>query len=61
MIDCRNVRLTDQARSGERNWMFWQYTDQGRAAGIKGPVDRNAFAGSKEHWQAFVEGRKPEG
>jgi lysozyme len=55
----RSVRAFPAARYGERNWMFWQYTDQGRAAGIKGPVDRNAFAGSKEHWRAFVEGTNP--
>lgn len=32
--------------SGNKNWDFWQYGNQGNVAGIKGPVDLNVFHGS---------------
>jgi lysozyme len=34
--------------------MMWQYTDMGRVPGIKGNVDRNAFAGTEEDWLRFT-------
>jgi hypothetical protein len=34
--------------------MVWQYTDMGRVPGIKGNVDRNAFAGTEEDWARFI-------
>ena len=30
------------------DWSFWQYDDDGRVAGIEGPVDLNVFAGSAQ-------------
>jgi len=30
---------------GPENWLFWQYSDNGRRRGIDGPVDLNVFAG----------------
>jgi lysozyme len=27
-------------------WLFWQFHDRGRRAGIRGPVDLDAFRGS---------------
>ena len=38
--------------SGE--WLFWQYGNRGRVAGIAGYVDRNAFAGSREELEALL-------
>jgi hypothetical protein len=34
-------------------WTFWQYTDNGRIAGIAGPVDLNRFNGSPEQLAKF--------
>jgi lysozyme len=36
------------------HWVFWQYHNAGRRAGIAGPVDLNAFQGSAEDLQALV-------
>ena len=30
-----------------RGWTFWQHTDRGEIAGIRGAVDLNVFAGSR--------------
>lgn len=30
------------------DWRFWQYDDDGRVEGIRGPVDLNVFSGSAE-------------
>jgi lysozyme len=37
----RRPRLSDG-----RSWVFWQFADRGRLAGIDGPVDLNVFSGS---------------
>jgi lysozyme len=37
-------------------WLIWQYHDSGRRAGINGPVDLNAFRGSRRDFNAFVTG-----
>jgi lysozyme len=29
-------------------WQFWQYSPRGRVPGIRGPVDRNVFAGTPD-------------
>lgn len=34
----------------EQPWTLWQYHNRGRVAGIKGPVDRNVFAGSRQEF-----------
>ena len=34
--------------------LFWQYAGNGRASGIKGLVDLNAFVGSKAQYRAFL-------
>ncbi|WP_052754343.1 glycoside hydrolase family 25 protein [Calothrix sp. 336/3] len=39
---------------GENGWLFWQYTETGSVAGVRGDVDRNRFAGSFEQLLAFV-------
>ena len=38
--------------SGE--WLFWQYGNRSRVAGIAGYVDRNAFAGSRAELEALL-------
>ncbi len=35
------------------DWTFWQYTGTGEVAGIEGPVDINAFAGSQSAWRRW--------
>ncbi|MGI8436918.1 MAG: GH25 family lysozyme [Chthoniobacterales bacterium] len=36
------------------SWMFWQFTPRGRVPGIRGFVDLNVFAGSKEEFARLV-------
>ena len=50
----RTVNAEPMERYGDRRWMMWQYTDMGRVPGIKGNVDRNAFAGTEEDWMRFT-------
>nr|WP_255617043.1 glycoside hydrolase family 25 protein [Aurantimonas sp. VKM B-3413] len=37
-----------------RSFRFWQYTEDGKVAGISGSVDRNAFAGSRGDWTRWL-------
>ncbi len=37
-------------------WSFWQFNHRGEVHGIEGDVDLNAFCGSREEWQNFLEG-----
>ena len=39
---------------GSRAWHFWQYQSDGRVRGIGGDVDKDAFYGTKERWDAFL-------
>lgn len=50
----RTVNAQPHERYGDRRWAMWQYTDQGRIAGIKGNVDRNVFAGDETAWRTFA-------
>jgi lysozyme len=36
------------------NWLLWQYHHRGRRPGINGPVDLNAFRGSKSEFAALL-------
>lgn len=38
----------DEPDFGPRNWVFWQYAEDGRRRGISGPVDLNVFAGDMD-------------
>ncbi len=38
-----------------RAWRFWQYQSDGAIPGIRGHVDRDAFYGTREQWQAFLD------
>jgi lysozyme len=42
------------SRRPSGSWHFWQYTPRGRIAGIRGPVDRNVFAGTQAEFEALV-------
>jgi hypothetical protein len=33
-------------RDERERWLFWRFHDRGRRAGIRGPVDLDAFRGS---------------
>lgn len=37
-------------------WTFWQYDHHGKVAGIEGDVDLNAFCGSRDEWEKFLQG-----
>ncbi len=54
----RSVKHFPTVRYGERRWYFWQYTAEGRIAGIKGLVDKNAFFGSEKEWSDWRDGKR---
>ena len=37
-------------------WTFWQYDHHGKVPGVRGDVDLNAFCGSRENWNRFLNG-----
>jgi lysozyme len=39
-----------------RPWHFWQYSARGTIPGVRGHIDKNAFAGTHAEWAAFVNG-----
>ena len=45
------------SRKVRGDWLFWQYADRGRVAGIEGFVDLNVFNGGPEQFRAFLEQR----
>jgi len=53
----RSVAAEPKERFRDRPWTFWQYTATGRVPGIKGDVDRNAFAGSEKDWKRWLKAR----
>ena len=53
----RSTKHHPAAKYGSRAWHFWQYQSDGRVPGIGGNVDKDAFYGTKEQWDAFL--RKP--
>jgi lysozyme len=52
----RSTAAEPQERYENRPWEFWQWTTTGRVPGIRGDVDRNAFFGTEEQFQAWVKG-----
>jgi lysozyme len=54
----RSTKHHPAVRYGLRMWHFWQYQSDGAVPGIEGHVDRNAFYGTGEQWQAFLDGPK---
>ena len=53
----RSTRHHPAVKYGSRAWHFWQYQSDGRVPGIGGNVDKDAFYGTNEQWDAFL--RKP--
>jgi lysozyme len=53
----RSTAARPEERYANRRWEFWQYTTTGRVPGITGNVDRNAFYGSEQEFQAWVTGQ----
>ncbi len=37
-------------------WTFWQFNHHGKVRGIRGDVDLNAFCGSREDWEDYLNG-----
>ena len=52
----RSTKYEPNVKYGSRSWHFWQYQSDGRVAGIRGDVDKNAFHGSHAQWLAFAGG-----
>jgi len=50
----RSTAAPPEQRYGNRRWTFWQWTQTGVVAGVRGEVDRNAFFGSQDEWQVFL-------
>jgi lysozyme len=50
----RSTKYHPSVKYAGRAWGFWQYQSDGRIDGISVKVDRDAFAGSAEQWQAFL-------
>jgi lysozyme len=39
----------------KRSWLFWQYSERGRMAGINTLVDLNVFYGTKEQFRQLLQ------
>ena len=50
----RSTKHHPAVKYGSRAWHFWQYQSDGRVPGIGGDVDKDAFYGTKEQWDAFL-------
>jgi Glycosyl hydrolases family 25 len=50
----RSTKYHPAVKYGSRAWHFWQYQSDGRVPGIGGNVDKDAFYGTKEQWDAFL-------
>lgn len=38
----------------EHDWIFWQYSHRGSAAGVEGDLDLNVFWGDSTAWRSFL-------
>jgi lysozyme len=54
----RSTKHHPTVRYGARKWHFWQYQSDAYIPGINVKVDRNAFYGGNDQWQAFLDGPK---
>jgi lysozyme len=50
----RSTAAEPRHRYDSRDWTFWQWTQTGVMAGVKGEVDRNVFYGGEEQWATFL-------
>ncbi|MDT2022720.1 GH25 family lysozyme [Methylocella sp. CPCC 101449] len=53
----RSTKHPPHVPYGSRRWVFWQYQSDGYVPGIRGKVDKNAFAGSESQWRAWLAGK----
>ncbi|MCC2095774.1 MAG: hypothetical protein KDJ29_02725, partial [Hyphomicrobiales bacterium] len=53
----RSVKRLPQDIYKGRKWALWQYSDRSRVPGIRGRVDKNAFAGSRRDWNKLLASR----
>jgi lysozyme len=54
----RSVKHSPPVNYPGRRWAFWQYQSDGYVPGIRGKVDRNAFAGSRAQFVAWLENKR---
>jgi lysozyme len=45
--------------AGWRRWAFWQHSSAGAIDGVNGPVDLDAFAGTRRELRRLVRGPRP--
>jgi lysozyme len=50
----RSTKYHPAVKYGARPWHFWQYESDGHVPGIQAKVDRNAFFGNADQWEAFL-------
>ena len=50
----RSTKYHPSVKYAGRDWRFWQYQSDGWVPGINVKVDKDAFYGSTDQWQAFV-------
>jgi lysozyme len=50
----RSTKHHPAVKYGSRVWHFWQYQSDGRIPGIASNVDKDAFYGTREQWDAFM-------
>jgi lysozyme len=50
----RSTAAEPHERYKNRPWTFWQYSQTGVVAGVRGEVDRNVFYGSQSDWLTFL-------
>ena len=50
----RSTKHHPAVKYGPRAWHIWQYQSDARIPGIGGKVDRDAFHGTREQWEAFL-------
>lgn len=55
----RGVRDHPRKNYPTRDFTFWQYTESATVAGIRGPVDKNAFAGTARDWRRWLDAHRP--
>src|SRR5271165_3848580 len=55
----RSTKYHPSVKYGPRAWHFWQYQSDGRVDGIGVKVDKDAFFGTRDQWEAFL--REPNG
>ena len=37
------------------DWVFWQFDHRGSVPGVRGDVDLNAFHGSRQDWNEWLD------